>query len=423
MVKLTKRVVDALAASKADQVIFDEELAGFGVRVKPSGAKSWLIQYRNAHGRSRRFTLGPVAKLPPEEARKKARRLFVDIDGGADPADARASLRKAATVSQLCDDYLAAGKGRIKASTLAADKGRIERHVKPLLGSKVVAGLRAPDIEKLIRDIEAGKTADKTPAKMRPRGGVTRGGPAAAARTAEMLGTILQRAVRDGILAANPVRGVKRPKVEARKPLFSFGQVGAVGAAMREIQSEEGDIYKVVRPATMTALRAVQFLILTGCRRMEALTLKWGDVDISGRCLRLRDSKTGAQVRPIGRAALQLLASFQPAKAQKDDFVFPGAAKGHFVGLPKAWARIAKRSKTDDVSLHGLRHWFASAGAEMNYSEFTLAALLGHRVKGVTARYANTPDAAVLAAADRISLQLGDALSGNGATKVIAFPG
>ena len=143
----------------------------------------------------------------------------------------------------------------------------------------------------------------------------------------------------------------------------------------------------------ITGLRAIRFLMSTGLRRMEALTLTWDMIDRRTRCIRFEDTKSGKQTRPLGRAALEWLASFEPNDAKPTDYVFPGAKKGkHLVGLPKIWARVAKDAGLSAVSLHGLRHWFASAAAEMNFSELTIAGLLGHHVKGVTARYATAPD-------------------------------
>ena len=118
-------------------------------------------------------------------------------------------------------------------------------------------------------------------------------------------------------------------------------------------------------------------------------------------------------MRPLGRAALDFLLSFKPRSATATDFIFPGTSKkGHFVGIASAWKRIAKRAKVNEITPHGLRHWFASAAAEMNYSEFVIAGLLGHAKRGVTARYANAPDSALLMAADRVSQRLADALDG-----------
>jgi integrase len=172
----------------------------------------------------------------------------------------------------------------------------------------------------------------------------------------------------------------------------------------------------------VAGLRAIRFLMLTGLRRMEALTLTWGMIDRRARCIRFEDTKSGKQTRPVGRAALEWLASFEPKGTKPTDYVFAGAEAGkHLVGLPKVWARVAKCAEIDDVSLHGLRHWFASAAAEMNFSELTIAGLLGHSVKGVTARYATAPDSALLVAADRVALRISDALDGKQSAAVISI--
>jgi integrase len=433
---LTDKLAKALRVNpgSADALYWDDEVRGLGLRVKaPSakakdGAKAWVIQYRNADHVSRRMTLGRFPTLTTHLARKRAKQLLADASLGKDPAEDKQAARKAVTVSQLCAEYLKAGEGRIKPSTLAADRGRIEAHVKPLLGSRTVASLRPSDVEKFMRDITAGKTAKEKPTagtKTKPgRGGIIRGGAAAAIRVTEMLGTVLQRAVRDGVLATNPARGLRRKKEQPIPPTFAFDTVTAVGAAMREIEGEELEKFKALRPATVTALDAVRVLVLTGCRRMEVLTLQWGDVDFAGRCFRFRDTKTGKQVRPIGRAALDHLASFRPKDAKPGDYVFAGLSKaGHFVGLPKSWARIATRAKVEAVSLHGLRHWFASAAAEMNYSDFVIGGMLGHAKRGITGRYANTPDAALASAADRVAARMQAALDGKQESNLVRLGG
>jgi hypothetical protein len=167
------------------------------VRLRPNGAGSYVVQYRNVERRSRRLTLGSLHVLTPEQARGLARDKLAAVCNGEDPAEERKALRGAPTVAQVCDWYLEqAGGGRllgrkrkpIANTTLTLDRSRIETHVKPLIGSRTVRGLSLADLENFQAHVAAGKTA-----KARDRcGGVTTGGPGVAGRTLGMLHTIFQ---------------------------------------------------------------------------------------------------------------------------------------------------------------------------------------------------------------------------------------
>jgi integrase len=271
-------------------------------------------------------------------------------------------------------------------------------------------------VKHFFQDVADGKTAAPEPAEgeKRKRGGVVRGGIAAAHRSTEMLGSILQYAIGEKIISLNPVFLFGRTKQKTLKPPFSVEAVTKVGRAMRDLEAEG-------EPAV--GIRVARHLLLTGFRRMEALTLKWGKVDAAAHCSRLEDTKTGPQIRPLGQAALDHLASFRPKDARPGDYVFPGSGKaGHYVGAPKAWKRIATRAGIEGVPPHGLRHWFASAGAELGYSDIVIGAIIGHAKHGITGRYATAPDAVLIAAANRISQHLADALNGKEAGKVIKLP-
>jgi integrase len=223
---------------------------------------------------------------------------------------------------------------------------------------------------------------------------------------------VFQRAVRDGLISKNPVRDVEKvPLLPKRPPPFSLDTVKRVGAALRQ-RAAEGE--------RAPGLGAVRFLMLSGCRRMEALTLRWEMIDRKARCVRFPDTKTGPAIRPLGVAALIFLESFRPKDAKPSDYVFLGnTASGHFNDLPRTWRRVCNIADINGASIHSLRHWYASCGAEMNISELLIAGLLGHRVRSVTGRYATAPDTALLGAADRVSLRLADALDGVESGKVI----
>ena len=155
MPKLTKRLVDAARKAKGDVFLWDDDLAGFGLRIKPSGAKSFLIQYRNRNGRSRRMTIGRYGVLTAEQARATAKIALGRVAAGDDPAEQRAADRAAMTVAELCREYLEkAERGLIldrrtgrpkKKSTLYIDRGRIDRHIIPLVGNRTVRDFTPAD--------------------------------------------------------------------------------------------------------------------------------------------------------------------------------------------------------------------------------------------------------------------------------------
>ena len=303
MAKITKRVVDALTANPAgeDRFIWDTgdgALKGFGIRMKPSGIASFLIQYRTREGRTRRLTLGRVGTLAPDEARDQARDRLAAVARGGDPSGERHKLRNAMTVAELCDLYLAEAQFRIKASTLAMDRSRIETHVKPLLGRQLVIGLASDDIERMQRDIAAGKTA--TSRRQGGRGGIARGGTVVAGRTVGMLATILESARRKKLITTNPAREVERLPEGRQRRFLNLDEIRALGWALREVERMR---------TSSVAVAAIRFLLLSGLRRMEALALPRAWIDRQHQCIRFGDTKSGPQICPLGAAAMRLLES------------------------------------------------------------------------------------------------------------------
>jgi integrase len=406
MPKITKRIVDGLRpdAEGKEALVWDSELKGFGVRMMPSGVASYFVYYRTGEGRQRKLVLGRVGTLTPEQARALARDKLGEAAKGADPSAERHQRRGALTITELCDLYLEDAAPRVKASTLAMDRSRIETHVKPLIGRHSLPSLTTDDVVKMQADIAGGKSAK---AKEKGRGGKTTGGKGVASRTVGMLGTILEFARRRKMIKENVARGVQRLPEGKQTRFLTLAEIGKLGKAMQEAEDTENP----------TALAAIRFFLLTGCRRMEVLALPLAWVDEDHRCIRFRDAKgirarevgSRIEIRVLGRDALQTLEGV--TRPEGSPWVFPaGRGDGHFVGLPNVLERLCSRAKLEGVTLHVLRHTFAATAAGMGFSELTIAGLLGHKVPGVTARYAHVPDSALRAAADQVAEKIAKAL-------------
>jgi integrase len=332
---------------------------------------------------------------------------------GEDPASAKRAARKGETVAEWCNTYLeAAEAGRIltrrravkKPSTLTTDRGRVARHIKPLLGALKVASVTRADIERFRDAVTEGDT--KARIKTRKHGlANVRGGRGTATRTLGLLGAIFAYAIRRGLRVDNPVHGVERHADGQRTRRLSEAEYAALGEALRSMPETTWPI----------ALAAIRFFAGSGWRRGEALELKWSEIDLATRTARLANTKTGSSMRPLSHAACDVLR----ALPRLGELVFPASvgAEKPMRGFHKVWLKVAKRAGLPaDVTPHVLRHSFASIAADLGFSELTIAALLGHKKASVTSKYAHHADAVLLQAADavsdRIAHLMGDARAG-----------
>lgn len=407
LAKITKRSVDTLAAALGSEVVlWDSVVKGFGVRVRSGGTKTYVVRYRLGTGRGapiRNYTIGPHGSpWTPDTARAEAIRILGLAENGSDPGGKRVEDREAMTVSLLCDLYLAEGCATKKASTLATDRGRIARHIKPLLGKKKAQAISRADIQRFMQDVAAGKTAcdEKTGAHGRA---IVEGGTGTATRTVGLLGGIFSFAVERGICPVNPVQGVKRYRDRKNERFLSPREVATLGRGLTIMEEVEA-----ISPVMAAAVR---LLLLSGCRKSEILSLRWSFVDFDRGYLRLPDSKTGEKTVPLGAPALKLLADLP----RLSEWVFPAASGGsHLVGLPRAWEAVREWCGLEGARIHDLRHSFASFGALGGDSLVVIGALLGHKDTKTTSRYAHLADDPVKAAADRISGAIAASMNSEG---------
>jgi integrase len=422
MAALRRRIgLKDIRALKPGEIIWDGAVGGFHARRQQSETVSYIVVYRTLEGRQRWQTIGRHGSpWTPDTAREAAKRILGHVVEGIDPAAEKRAKRKAASVAELCDLYIAdAEAGRLltrrkiakKASTIATDKGRIERHIKPLLGSMKVAAITREDVDDFMHAVADGRTVARIKtAKKRGLANV-RGGKGTASRTVGLLGAIFSYAMRHRMRPDNPVRGVTRFADGRRERRLSDAEYKMLGAGLKKAANEQ------VWPA---AIAVTHFLALTGWRSGEALGLCWDEIDLRRRTAILGETKTGRSMRPLSKVACDVLRDLQRSGA----LVFPATrGAGPMKGFRKLWNRILKLSELpSDVTPNVLRHSFASLGADLGYSDITIGAIVGHKGRTITSRYIHYADSVLLSAADAIADQTDALMRGTGrATKVIPF--
>jgi integrase len=449
-VKLTKRAVDGIEPGSTIGFWYDTDLKGFGLKVMPSGVMTWIVEYRpGAGGRGvskRRMTLGKAGALTPDEARALAKDILVKVHAGQDPAALKVEAKAAKTVAELCELYLEeADQGNIisrhgapkKASTLVSDRGRIMRHIKPLLGKKLVRDVNRADIERFLRDVAGGKTAADVKTKRHGRAIVT-GGKGTATRTVRLLGGIFSYAIRLGMRSDNPAHGVAKYADNQGARFLSIAELERLGAALREAEStgiswqmkldEAGAKHLPKSPQNRRttigphAAAAIRLLILTGCRLREILDLKWQHVDQERGLLHLPDSKTGAKTIVLAAPALAVLATMP--RIEGCDFVIAGDdVKKARSDLKRPWALVLRAADLQGVRIHDLRHTYASHGAAAGMGLTIVGRLLGHADVKTTNRYSHFEADPMRRAADAIGSTLAAALGshGDGQSNVVAL--
>ncbi|MBC2653475.1 tyrosine-type recombinase/integrase [Novosphingobium aerophilum] len=413
---LTKRTVDAAHSTGKRYHIWDCDLRGFGLRIEPSGIKTFIAKYRvGGGGRNapqRIQTIGRYGTLTPEEARRKAKAVLGSVAAGADPQGDLSARRREMTMAALIDFYETHGcvvqRGKrigepMKPLTKAYTLARLRHHVIPLLGNRRAKDVTSGDIERFAADVAAGKTAKNE--KVGPRKRIiVKGGPGASRKVVRDLSAVFSFAKRSEIVERNPVENAAVRKTDGQKTRFlTLEEVSRLGSALDELE-RDGTNIKAINIARLWAL--------TGCRRNEIAGLKWDEVDFENGMLVLEDSKTGQSMRPLGAAALTLLKQIE--RTEDSEFVFPAdSGEGHFQGTKTPWARAIRKAELPGVTPHTLRHTIGSTAISTGEAMALTGAILGHSNPRSTAIYAHIQHEPSRKAANRVSKKIAAALLPN----------
>lgn len=434
--RLSKTTLNRVKATGREFIIWDTDLPGFGLRVRATGAMTWVAQYRAGTGRgapTRRLTLGAVSDaLPPEAARKLAKAALGKAATGQDPASEKTEKRTGLTVSDLADAFLERHVDtKRKAGTAEFYRGILDTHVRPSIGTKRAIDVTRKDVGELHH-----RLSEKRKVKGEDDRERTIGGPIVANRVVAVLGAMFAWAGKVALIdeGHNPVARVEKYREEGRERFLTPDEIERLGAALREAETT-GLPYEVddskpkakhfAKPENRRVVYgphvvgAVRLLMFTGCRLREILNLEWDHVDLSRGLLLLPDSKTGKKAVVLSAPAASVIAGLP----RVGRYVIAGETAGTDGEVPrhdlkKPWSRITARAGLAGLRLHDLRHTFASVGAGANLGLPVIGKLLGHAQPSTTAKYAHLAVDPMKRAADLIARQIAEALG-----EPVAVPG
>lgn len=380
--KLTQRLVSSLKPSDSDLFVWDDALPGFGVRVKPSGASAYLIQYRNAFRATRRYAFAKTTEYKLEKARRKAAKLLGSVRDGADPsADRKANLR-ADKVRELCDRFLSDHvEVHAKPRYLQEQRRIVETKIKPALGANPIRAVTRADVQALHLALR------KTPYE--------------ANRVLAALSVIFKLAehwkLRDE--GTNPAHGVARYREKRRERLLTDAEVQRIYGAMRKVEH--------TRTMPDSAILAIRLLFSTACRASEILGLKWDYIDRDNNDLVWPDSKTGYMRKPMTDETAALLEGAEHVVG--NPFICIGRGRAGplpLSALEAVWRKLLKLAEVEHCGLHSIRHRAATDIANDPTIPLHVGMkLTGHKTPGTYFRYLHAHAEQAREAAEKVSRQ------------------
>ncbi len=363
------------ALTTSESVEWDSDVPQLGLRTR--GTRStWIVQWR-VDGKSRKKTLGTMNGMSRDAARHLALAILTEV-GGTQKEPVRLSL----TISTFSEQFLSDGAATWKPGTIKANSHAFRSVINPHLGEKNLASLSRENVVKWTRELTCAAGTIN--------------------RALAMLSGMMRHAELKGLRepGSNPCQGLRRHKSSFDATYLEESAWGRLGTALNALNADHP-----------REIGCIKFLALTGCRRGEALGLKWEMID--GARVALPDAKSGPRAIWLGRPAKRLLASFPKAQT----FVFgEGDDPLRSYDLTKVWYLVRRRARLGNLRLHDLRHSFASVAVNAGLDLKVVGGLLGHAALGTTQGYAHLAERPIQEASKRVGIHLTKALTGKDPT-------
>ena len=375
---ISRRTVEALKVEK-DTIFWDSELAGFGVRVHPTGRKVYIAQTRADGKAAKRVTVGRHGVITPDEARRRAALIVARIKAGEDPIPEPMAVKMAEgpAVGELAGRYLEKHVAvRCKPKTESMYRLIVAKYILPELGRRPALAVDHKEVTELHHRLRAK--------------------PVMANQVVDTLSRIYNAAEDRGDIpeASNPCRLVVKNRERRRERFLTDEEFRRLGRVLDEAETRKG--------VSVHAVAAIRLLLLTGCRKGEILNLRWSEVDLEADELQLPDTKTGPRTISLSPEAAAVLSRIP--RLPDNPFVIPGKIGGKAMrNLNDPWDIVCERAGLEDMRLHDCRHSYASRALALGESLPMIGRLLGHTQVETTARYAHLAQDSVRESAVRVS--------------------
>lgn len=379
--RFTVRAIEQLPPCPTDAPgkgyeVSDTEVPGLRLSVsKASGRKTFWLRYV-FRSRKRAMRLGEFPATPLADARRLALEARGQLDRGIDPQEGRDLERSSPTLASFAKDYLN-GYAKVHKRSWRDDQSKLDLHILPFFGAeRRLCDIQRRDIERFIGAVR--KTHS----------------PATANRFLSLLSAMMRRGVTLGVLPDNPCRGIPHFRENSGKSRYlSLEEVGRLVVAMD----------KDPAPSVMAALR---FMLLTGCRRSNALKARWEHMDLERRIWFMPMTKSGKpQYSPLSDECITLLESLKSRQASPWVFPSPTDSTKHLCDPRKAFSRVlAAACIKGHVRLHDIRHTHAAlAVSHAGQTLFTVQKLLHHASPQTTMIYSHMANSTLARASQAVS--------------------